>query len=235
MMALAKFKHMLVTAYGMVMLGRHTDNVRYVFLIGNAQDSLSEQARLSRRIGDPFRNPSLERMWQERYFPARYDVDQLMAISPVTLGGAYARHMSQRGLRPDYYESVDARHKFHYLRLRVRQTHDIWHVLTGFDTDPVGEMGLQGFCFGQVTNGQSVLILAGGIIKCLFTGHYANLEHFVDAFCEGYRNARAAHFLLEMRWKQFWSESVDSLRQQFGIVAAKSRTPQQLAKALRSY
>ena len=66
---------------------------------------------------------------------------------------------------------------------------------------------------------------AGGIIKCLFTGRYAELEHFVDAFCEGYHNGRAAHFLLEVRWEQLWSEPLDSLRQRFGIVTAKPRTP----------
>lgn len=215
------------------MLGRHTDQVRYVFLIGNAQDNLAELARVSGRMGDPFRNPMLERLWQDQYYPPRYDINQLMAMRPDTLGRAYARHMTDRGLQPDYYDSVAARHRFHYLRLRVRQTHDIWHVLTGFDTDPVGEVGLQGFYFGQVTNGQSVLILAGGIIKCLFTGRYADLEHFVDAFCEGYHNGQAAHFLLEVRWEQLWSEPLDSLRQRFGIVTARPRTPQQLAKPLR--
>ncbi len=225
MSVLAKLRDFLITAYAMVMLGRHTDNVRYVFLIGNAQDNLSEQARAAGRLEDPFRHSSLERMWQERYCPPRYDIDELMAMRSDTLGGAYARHMTDRGLRPDYYESVEARHRFHYLRLRVRQTHDVWHVLTGFDTDPVGEVGLQGFYFGQVTNGQSVLILAGGIIKCLFTGRYAELERFVDAFCEGYHNGRAARFLLEVRWEHLWSEPLESLRQRFDIVTAKPRAP----------
>lgn len=164
-------------------------------------------------------------MWQEKYYPPRYDIDQLLTMHPDTLGGAYARHMTAHGLRPDYHESVEARHRLHYLRLRVHQTHDLWHVLTGFGTDPVGEVGLQGFHFGQVTNGQSVLIWAGSIIKCLFAGRYAELEHFVDAFCEGYHHGRAVRFLLEVRWNQLWSEPLDSLRQRFGIVTAMPRTP----------
>jgi ubiquinone biosynthesis protein Coq4 len=224
---LAKLKYTLVSLYGVVMLGRRSDDYqyKYISLIGNAQDNLAELARVSGRMGDPFRNPLLERMWQEQYCPAPYDVDQLMTLSPSTLGGAYARHMTRRGLRPDYYDAVEARHKFHYLRLRVRQTHDIWHVLTGFDTDPVGELGLQGFYFGQVTNGLSAVLLAGGIFKCLFTGRYADLEHFISVFCEGYHNGRAAHFLLEVRWEQLWSEPLDSLRQRYGIIATGWRAP----------
>lgn len=224
---LAKLKYTLISLYGLVQLGRRADDpeYRYISLIGNAQDNLSELARESGRMGDPFRNPSLEGMWRERYFPPRYDIDLLLAMSPATLGGAYARHMTQRGLRPDYYKTVDARHKFHYLRLRVRQTHDIWHVLTGFDTDPVGELGLQGFYFAQVTNGLSALLLAGGIFRCLFTGHYTDLEHYIDVFCEGYHNGRAAHPLLDVQWEQLWSEPLDSLRQRYGITPTTWRAP----------
>jgi ubiquinone biosynthesis protein COQ4 len=225
MEVLPKLRYNLASLYGLVMLGRRTDDVRYVFMIGNAQDNLAEPARATGKMRDPFRDPSLERMWQERYCPEHYDVSELMALSPATLGGAYARHMTRRGLRPDFYDDVDARHKLHYLRLRLRQTHDVWHVLTGFDTDPVGELGLQGFYFGQVTNGQSALILAGGIFKCLFTGRYGDLERYVDVFCEGYHNGRAAHPLLNVQWEQLWSEPLDDLRQRYGIIVPGRRAP----------
>ncbi|MDH4326334.1 MAG: hypothetical protein OEW90_19520, partial [Betaproteobacteria bacterium] len=99
MRMLANLKYTFVSLYALVMLGRRTDDVRNVFLIGNAQDNLAEPARASGKLRDPFRNPGLERMWQERYCPPRYDVNELMALSPATLGGAYARHMVRRGLR----------------------------------------------------------------------------------------------------------------------------------------
>lgn len=221
--ALSKLWYNLVSLYALVMLGRRTDDVRWVFMIGNAQDNLAELARASGRMPDPFRNPTLEQMWLERYLPERYDLDELIALSPETLGGAYARYMAARGLRPNFYDDVVPRHKLHYLRLRLRQTHDIWHVLTGFDTDPVGELGLQGFYFGQVANGQSAMILAGGILKSLFTGRYGDLENYIEVFYDGYRSGRAAHPLLDVRWEKFWSESLDSLRQRYGITTTTWR------------
>lgn len=223
--ALSKLGHTIKSLYALVKLGRRTDDVRYVFMIGNAQDNLAEPARADGRIRDPFRNPSLERMWQEQYCPERYDIDEMMALSPTTLGGAYARHMVARGLRPDFYDDVAPRHRLHYLRLRLRQTHDVWHVLTGFDTDPVGELGLQGFYFGQMTNGQSAMILAGGIFKCLFTGRYGELESYIEVFCEGYRNGRTAHSILDVKWEQLWSEPLDGLRQRYGINTTAWRAP----------
>lgn len=217
MHTLSVLKHSLASLYGLFMLARHPDDVRYVFMIGNAQDSLAEVARSHGEIRDPFQDAALEGLWQERYCPARYDVDDLSRLEGTCLGGMYARHMKARGIRPDFYDQVAPRHKLHYLRLRMRQTHDIWHTLTGFDTDPAGEVGLQGFYFGQVTNGQSALIISGAILSSILRRRYGELEHFIEAFCAGYRNGRRAQPLLGVKWEQLWQEPVAGLRRRFGI------------------
>jgi len=214
-------KHNLVSLYGVFKLARNTDATRYVFMIGNAQDTLAESARQRGEMRDPFGDPTLANLWQQRYCPERYDVDSLLALDPATLGGMYARHMKSRGLRPDFFDTVTPRHGLHYLRLRMRQTHDIWHTLTGFNTDPVGEVGLQGFYFAQFTNGQSALIAAGAILKSLLRRQYGELERFVDAFCEGYQNGRQAQSLLGVKWENLWQEPVEELRRRFNIRAAR--------------
>jgi ubiquinone biosynthesis protein COQ4 len=207
----------LKSLYALFMLARHTDNVRYVFMIGNAQDSLAEGARIRGEMRDPYRDAALERLWQERYCPERYDVNEMLVLPDSTLGGMYARHMIARGLRPDFYDNVTPRHKLHYLRLRIRQTHDIWHTLSGFDTDPAGEVGLQGFYFAQFTNGPSALIAAGAILRSVLGRRYGELERFVEAFCEGYRNGYRARPLLGVRWEELWLEPVAALRERFQI------------------
>jgi ubiquinone biosynthesis protein COQ4 len=217
---LSVLKLHLASLYGLFMLARHTDSVRYVFMIGNAQDSLAESARVRGEMRDPYRDPALEQLWQERYCPERYDVDEMLKLPDSTLGGMYARHMKARGLRPDFYDNVSPRHKLHYLRLRMRQTHDIWHALSGFDTDPAGEVGLQGFYFAQFTNGQSALIAAGAILRSILRRRYGELERFVEAFCEGYQKGRRALPMLGVRWEELWQEPVAALRQRFNIAPA---------------
>ena len=214
----ARIRHHLASFYALVGLGRNSNDVRYVFMIGNAQDSLAEPARAARSMRDPFDQPELETMWQARYCPQRYDLATLLELPEDSLGGAYARHMKARGLRPDFYDDVAPRHRLHYLRLRLRQTHDVWHVLTGYDTDPVGELGLQGFYFGQVTNGQSALIFAGGVIRCLLTGRYRALENYIRVFTEGYRAGQQATSLLAVHWEQLWSEPLEALRLRLRVV-----------------
>ncbi|MGH8708362.1 MAG: Coq4 family protein [Burkholderiales bacterium] len=225
MKALSKLRHQLASLHALIMLGRDSSNVRHVFSIGNAQDQLAEAARMQGRYRDPFADPELERMWQESYCPAKYDLDDLLRLPPDTLGGAYARHMKTRGLRPDFYDDVRPRHRLHYLRLRLRQTHDIWHTLTGYDTDPVGELGLQGFYFGQFTNGQSALIFAGGVIRCLLTGGYFLLENYINAFTEGYHHGRSARSLLPAKWERMWSEPLDAVRNRYAIAVTSWQLP----------
>ncbi len=220
MRILSQLKHQAASLYGLFMLGRRTDSVQYVFMIGNAQDNLAESARVRGDMRDPFADAALEALWQDRYCPRRYDVDDLLRLETSTLGGLYARHMKARGLRPDFYDDVAPRHKLHFLRLRMRQTHDIWHTLAGFDTDPAGEVGLQGFYFAQFTNGQSALILAGAILKSILGRRYGELEDFVEAFCKGYRSGRRAKPLLGVKWEELWQEPVAELRRRYAIEPA---------------
>jgi ubiquinone biosynthesis protein COQ4 len=216
-------KNSLRSLYATFMLARRPDQVKYVFMMGDAQDEIAESERVRGKITDPFRSAALEGMWQGHYRAPRYEVDDLLRLPADTLGGAYARHMRANGLRPDFYEEVAPRHRLHYLRLRMRQTHDIWHVLAGFGTDEFGEVGLQGFYFAQFTNGQSALIGAGAMLKSVLRGRFDDLEKHVDAFCEGYVNGKRAESLLAVEWEGLWGESLESLRRRFCIELPRCR------------
>jgi ubiquinone biosynthesis protein COQ4 len=221
MNSLTVMKLNLESLYGLFRLARDPGATRYVFMIGDAQDTLAEGARLGGAMRDPYRDADLEALWQERYSPPPYAVEQLLQLDQDTLGGAYARHMKALALRPDYYAQETPRHKLHYLRLRIHQTHDIWHTLTGFGTDPAGEVGLQGFYFAQFTNGQAAMIAAGAILKSILRRRYGELERFVEVFCEGFNNGRRARSMLGVKWENLWQERVDALRQRFNVEAAR--------------
>ncbi|MGQ0509535.1 MAG: Coq4 family protein [Betaproteobacteria bacterium] len=213
----------LRSIYAAFMLGRRPDQVKYVFMMGDSQDNIAEGARARREIADPFASAELETLWQRRYCAPRYDIDDLMRLPAATLGGAYARHMKACNLKPDFFEDVPPRHRMHFLRLRLRQTHDIWHVLAGFGTDEFGEVGLQGFYFAQFTNGQSALILASAVLKSVLRGRFGDLELHLDAFCEGYRNGKGAASLLAVEWERMWERDLASLRRELRVEAPRCR------------
>jgi ubiquinone biosynthesis protein Coq4 len=203
--------------YALLMLGRRPDRVKYVFMIGDRQDNLAEVARAAGQFPDPFACAELDAMWACKYHPTRYELDELTSMPEQTLGAVYSKFMLARGLKPDFYEDISPRHKMHYLRLRLRQTHDIWHVLTGFDSDQFGEVGLQGFYFGQVTNGQSALIFAGAILKSVLRCRFGELERFIVFFCDGYNAGRQSQNLLPVKWEEHWHDTLATLRERHAI------------------
>jgi ubiquinone biosynthesis protein COQ4 len=74
----------------------------------------------------------------------------LRALPPGTLGHEYARFLDANGIAP-LAVSADVRERFRHApyALRYATTHDLHHVLAGFDTGLAGEAGVLAFNVGQ--------------------------------------------------------------------------------------
>ncbi len=67
-----------------------------------------------------------------------------------TLGRAYARFLDDNRIKPLVISpEIKARFHDHPYALRYTTTHDLHHVLTGFDTGLAGEIGVLAFNVGQ--------------------------------------------------------------------------------------
>lgn len=212
-------KNNLLTFYATFRLARNPQATKYVFMIGDTQDNIGEsERRLGRFPNDPYRSAALEALWREDFRPPRYDLDELGKLPPHTLGGAYARHMRANQLSVDYYPSDRVpRNRMQYLRQRMRQTHDIWHVLTGFGTTEFEEVGIQGFYAGQLVSSMAGIIGAGAFMKSIARCKLDELFKHMDAFCEGYCAGKRAEPLLAVKWEEAWGESLDNLRRRYRI------------------
>jgi ubiquinone biosynthesis protein COQ4 len=83
------------------------------------------------------------------YAPAQ-DLTLLRALAPGTLGREYAGFLDANGITP-LVVSPHVKERFHdnpYV-LRYATTHDLHHVLTGFDTGLAGEAGVFAFTIAQ--------------------------------------------------------------------------------------
>jgi ubiquinone biosynthesis protein COQ4 len=211
-------KNNLLSVYALVRLLKNPKGIQYFIAMGDAQDNIGESERRLGRFTDPFKSQALEQMWQSRFDAAAcYDIATLAKMPPETLGGAFARRMQAEGLGQDFYEHAAPRHRMQFLRLRMRQTHDIWHTLTGLDTDEFGEIAIQGFVAGQYTSTTSAITAAGVFLRSIFRGRLDDLEKYIDAFCEGYVAGKRAESLLSVKWEELWHESLETLRQRYRI------------------
>lgn len=215
----------LRSLYACFRLGRDPHGgLRFVFMMGDSQDNIAESERRLDRVPDPYRtNSALEALWQSRFRAAPYDIEALAKMPADTLGGAYGRHMTSNGLRPDFYDDVPARHRMHYLRLRIRQTHDIWHVLTGLGTDEFDEVALQAFYSGQFPNSTGAIIAVAAFLKSILRGRFDELTKHMESFAEGFVAGKRSGCLIAVKWEELWEEKLETLRHRYRIELPRKR------------
>lgn len=148
------------------------------------------------------------------------DLDALEALPEGTLGHAYARFLRSRGLTPEVFDGEPAAvsdKRTAYVIQRMRQTHDLWHVVTGNDTDPAGEVALQAFTFAQVHAPSSLILAAVGTIKAS-RAKPTLVRDVVRAFRLGNRAEELAVF----PWEDHWATPLTEVRAMLGLAAANA-------------
>ena len=138
----------LAAAYG---LNKDPKRLDIDFKLGEAVN----QRAFTRVLARFERDPSGARVLAEEpaIDSAHIDVAALERLPEGTLGREYARFLRDNGLTLDVFQrptgaGIDPRAA--YLAQRLRQTHDIWHVVTGYQADVPGEVLLQAFTFAQL-------------------------------------------------------------------------------------
>ena len=84
------------------------------------------------------------------------------------LGHASASYLHESGIEVDFYRVLAVEDDASYFLLRMRQTHDIWHLVAGFHTDVPGELGLKAFELAQTRRPLSAVLLSGGVLSAVF-------------------------------------------------------------------
>jgi ubiquinone biosynthesis protein COQ4 len=144
------------------------------------------------------------------------DFAALRALPATTLGGAYVRHLEARALDPDLFQAPPGLPEVPaYVAQRMRQVHDLWHVLTGYDTDLRGEVALQAFTFGQTGTPSALLITAGALLR------FGLRERgMLPLALDGFRRGRGAAFLPPVWFEEMWERPLDEVRRELGIEPA---------------
>ena len=109
-----------------------------------------------------------------------------------------------------------------YVTERMRDTHDLWHVVTGFDTDVAGEAGLQAFYMAQLGTSLGYVLLAAGMLNTLFIAHDDG-DRRMEAITRGWQLGRRARPLFGADWDAMFTWPIDQVRAHFGLTDADLR------------
>ena len=160
------------------------------------------------------------------------DAEYLESLPKHSLGNTYHRFISREqisagGLEQasaeasaeDGYVTSDANDQsdpdFDLFVKRTRASHDLFHVLTRYGRDPLGEACLLAFTYGQTKNIAFPFILLAGSRR-LYQG--AGITVF-NALWRGYRDGKSAFWLLAADWEDLLEQPLQKVRDTFRIPA----------------
>lgn len=168
--------------------------------------------------------PEVSQMIEERYIAPKPDLEALGKYPVGSLGYAFASYIQEHGFDADYYRKVKVQDDISYIFLRIRQTHDIWHIVTGISTDEIGELSLKAFELAQTRRPMAAVIVTGGILRTLFK-EPQELDNLLNQIAIGYRMGAKAKPFLAQKWEENWHKPLSEWRLELGIEPTSTYIP----------
>ncbi|WCM26566.1 ubiquinone biosynthesis protein COQ4 [Sphingomonas sp. QA11] len=184
------------------------------------------------------------RMAYERIELAERFVDKayVASFAPGTVGAAYRHFLETTGYSADGLADIskinreeDMPHPYAWFGRRIRDTHDIWHVLTGYKADEsMGEAALVAFSYAQVGGLGWAFIGGAAALKSI---RVTGSTLFARAVIEGYRNGRKAKWVAGEDYEKLMHEPIEAARARLGIPTptAYLHAQRELGAELASY
>ena len=161
-------------------------------------------------------HPRFRALADERWRPPVISLRELSQLPVGTLGNTYSDALIKQGFSPDdLMDKGDVKDLKSFVSHRLHETHDIIHVLTGFGTDLVGEMGLQAFELAQNRAPLAVLLISGSLLRAL--QHDEPLEPLLVAISRGFEMGMNADLVVAYKLEDHWDLSISEWRKILGI------------------
>jgi len=156
--------------------------------------------------------------------PRLMDDAWLDSFAPGTVGAAYRHFIRSENLSAEGLAEVsrqrggqtDIPHPYAWFGRRMRDAHDIWHILSGYHRDGLGEACLVAFSYAQTGGLGWALIGLGAALRALRGGRWAA----VRAIWQGYRRGKAARWLSGEDYVALMSEPLDAARRRLNVAPA---------------
>ncbi len=140
------------------------------------------------------------------------DYDWLRGLPERSLGFRYAKHLDDNGLDPDLFQPPPGLPaSIAYVSQRMRQTHDIWHVLTGYSTQISGESALLAF-----THAITSMPMTGFISRAAVVRNGVKLS-WLRRNRDATRRGQAARFLPSVHWESRWEQPLEDVIREMQI------------------
>ncbi|MGV9010075.1 Coq4 family protein [Brevundimonas sp.] len=166
---------------------------------GGRQAYLAEE--LAHRLDDP--------VWLARF-------------EPGTVGASYRAFREERGFTAEGLADearkigpqIDAQHPVVWYSRRIRDVHDIWHVLTGYETDALGEACVVAFSYAQTRNLGFAFIGWGAAREIQSEVRSVPARR---AVWQAWRNGKTARWLPGLDYEALFAQPLEVARERLNI------------------
>jgi ubiquinone biosynthesis protein COQ4 len=201
-------------------LSQDNDDTTHVFKIVDALRGDSEREPLARMKQTPIGRKIIEE--NRSLLDVLSNRERLRALPQYSLGRTYLAFMENEGLSADgladaSVEGYGGRKLDAELRTFTtwaRDSHDLWHVLTGYGRDPLGELCLLGVLYSQINSTGTGFIALLGLLRVSF--EYPGAPS-IRAVRQGFRIGRKAESLMAQDWEVLLTRPFEEVRSELGI------------------
>ncbi|HEX4182864.1 MAG TPA: Coq4 family protein [Caulobacteraceae bacterium] len=196
------------------------DDTGQVFEIMGALNGDSTQKGYQRLLG----TANGGRLAYERVelAPRLMDAAWLDSFAPDTVGAAYrdfvrSENLSAEGLAEISRQNRPAEqaHPYAWFGRRTRDSHDIWHILTGYHRDGLGEACLVAFSYAQTGSLGWAVIALGAALQSRDPRY-----PYTRAIWQGYQRGKAAKWLAGEDYERLMNEPLEAARRRLNITPA---------------
>ncbi|MBH8573217.1 hypothetical protein I8752_09340 [Nostocaceae cyanobacterium CENA369] len=184
--------------------------------IAELLNAVSDSDSLQKIVEFLSSTPQGKQAFQKRPLLGNIDLQKLHRLPINSLGYSFANHLLTNNLQPLQAKSVE--NDYDFFAAHIAETHDIWHIVTGCNTNVLGEIQLEAFYVNQLYASRFWLAL---IAKNLLKAVIYDIElstTYMDAIAKGWTMAKQAKPLFGIEWNLLWETPLEDVRNSLNII-----------------
>ncbi len=199
--------------FNLLILANDPEKTDVVFDVADILNTLGAADEAKRRIAADPRNVAVI---ENRKLLNAINLSELAKLPEGSLGYEYASHMLRLKLDPEFYRKREIKSEFDFIVMRMRQTHDLWHIATGFQTTVSDEIGLQAFTMAYMALPLPIGLVGSSLLKTLLSAETKTGE-LIDAIAKGCNLGKRVDGLFSFDWEANWLTPVIEIRKRMNL------------------
>lgn len=190
-------------------MGEKTENVFDI------EDNFRGSAQMKACVERVKSIPEAHALMEARYLGPEIDLEALLKLPLGTLGHTYATVMKTLDFDPNFFRQREIEKNEDWVTMRLRKTHDIFHVLTGFGPTG-GELGVLSIQAVQIGYPMCVMMQVASFGLAL-KRQPEKLSYITQQAARGMAMALEMQPLIAQCWEDGWDKPMQQWRTELNI------------------